>query len=104
MSDLIVGIDLGTTNSEIASFVDRKSTRLNSSHEWSSYAVFCLKKKKVCVAKHSSLSRRLTYRGILDIISIDLEELRSSTKITTLDNPSLIPIPYVMTGRSQTYN
>src|SRR6266536_3665646 len=23
---------------------DRKSTRLNSSHEWSSYAVFCLKK------------------------------------------------------------
>src|SRR6266536_5072448 len=28
---------------------DRKSTRLNSSHEWISYAVFCLKKKK----KHS---------------------------------------------------
>src|SRR5207247_2726393 len=25
--------------------VDRKSTRLNSSHEWISYAVFCLKKK-----------------------------------------------------------
>src|SRR5438105_13166159 len=25
---------------------DRKSTRLNSSHEWISYAVFCLKKKK----------------------------------------------------------
>src|SRR5207247_8273639 len=24
---------------------DRKSTRLNSSHEWSSYAVVCLKKK-----------------------------------------------------------
>src|SRR5438105_5974336 len=27
-------------------YVDRKSTRLNSSHEWISYAVFCLKKKK----------------------------------------------------------
>src|SRR5438105_3844116 len=26
-------------------FQDRKSTRLNSSHEWISYAVFCLKKK-----------------------------------------------------------
>src|SRR3989440_2164770 len=26
--------------------VDRKSTRLNSSHDQSSYAVFCLKKKK----------------------------------------------------------
>src|SRR6266849_7414870 len=28
------------------SHLDRKSTRLNSSHEWISYAVFCLKKKK----------------------------------------------------------
>src|SRR2546430_10851188 len=29
-----------------ALFVDRKSTRLNSSHSQISYAVFCLKKKK----------------------------------------------------------
>src|SRR5688572_32948505 len=28
-------------------FVDRKSTRLNSSHSQISYAVFCLKKKKI---------------------------------------------------------
>src|SRR6266536_522786 len=28
---------------------DRKSTRLNSSHEWIAYAVFCLKKKKIIV-------------------------------------------------------
>src|SRR5438105_9979061 len=27
--------------------LDRKSTRLNSSHEWMSYAVFCLRKKSV---------------------------------------------------------
>src|SRR5207247_8866787 len=27
--------------------LDRKSTRLNSSHEWISYAVFCLKKKTI---------------------------------------------------------
>src|SRR5438105_10668446 len=33
---------------------DRKSTRLNSSHEWISYAVFCLKKKK----KNTENSRR----------------------------------------------
>src|SRR5207247_11074549 len=26
--------------------LDRKSTRLNSSHEWISYAVFCLKQKR----------------------------------------------------------
>src|SRR5438105_11140049 len=30
----------------LAAVLDRKSTRLNSSHEWISYAVFCLKKKK----------------------------------------------------------
>src|SRR3712207_8717536 len=30
-----------------ASHIDRKSTRLNSSHANISYAVFCLKKKKV---------------------------------------------------------
>src|SRR5207247_11027218 len=29
----------------IGEIADRKSTRLNSSHEWISYAVFCLKKK-----------------------------------------------------------
>src|SRR2546430_5084507 len=29
-----------------ASWIDRKSTRLNSSHSQISYAVFCLKKKK----------------------------------------------------------
>src|SRR3989475_6095797 len=31
---------------EVAVVVDRKSTRLNSSHSQISYAVFCLKKKK----------------------------------------------------------
>src|SRR2546422_8368799 len=34
---------------------DRKSTRLNSSHGYISYAVFCLKKKK----KHKSTRRSL---------------------------------------------
>src|SRR2546430_8250715 len=34
---------------------DRKSTRLNSSHSQISYAVFCLKKKKIdaCITYHS---------------------------------------------------
>src|SRR2546422_4233011 len=32
--------------SDILSVEDRKSTRLNSSHGYISYAVFCLKKKK----------------------------------------------------------
>src|SRR5690348_18163639 len=33
-------------------FVDRKSTRLNSSHPSISYAVFCLKKKKKKQTEH----------------------------------------------------
>src|SRR5438105_8473791 len=36
---------------------DRKSTRLNSSHEWISYAVFCLKKKKKKVSKANAHAR-----------------------------------------------
>src|SRR2546430_3289349 len=34
-----------TSNSASSTSVDRKSTRLNSSHSQISYAVFCLKKK-----------------------------------------------------------
>src|SRR2546428_2534385 len=33
---------------------DRKSTRLNSSHDQISYAVFCLKKKKLLDINHTS--------------------------------------------------
>src|SRR5690625_6447716 len=39
---------IGTTIERWIRFGDRKSTRLNSSHVASSYAVFCLKKKKTC--------------------------------------------------------
>src|SRR5260221_7090395 len=37
---------------EVHLTVDRKSTRLNSSHTVISYAVFCLKKKKSDPARH----------------------------------------------------
>src|SRR2546422_6647678 len=33
---------------------DRKSTRLNSSHGYISYAVFCLKKKKIARPMHNT--------------------------------------------------
>src|SRR3712207_7848391 len=36
---------------------DRKSTRLNSSHANISYAVFCLKKKKILHSDHQAVSR-----------------------------------------------
>src|SRR5689334_24524481 len=41
------GLDYGHgTGHGVGYFLDRKSTRLNSSHSSISYAVFCLKKKK----------------------------------------------------------
>src|SRR5438105_10217461 len=42
----IWGEGCNQTQSPVWDNRDRKSTRLNSSHEWISYAVFCLKKKK----------------------------------------------------------
>src|SRR2546427_2438627 len=47
-------------------FVDRKSTRLNSSHSQISYAVFCLKKKKktksnTCAVIPYKISYQLAY-------------------------------------------
>src|SRR2546422_3003905 len=44
LRDFEFGFALGTTQD--LAFLDRKSTRLNSSHGYISYAVFCLKKKK----------------------------------------------------------
>src|SRR5439155_26503207 len=37
------------SKAEIQLWLDRKSTRLNSSHVAISYAVFCLKKKKILI-------------------------------------------------------
>src|SRR2546430_5978368 len=47
---------------------DRKSTRLNSSHSQISYAVFCLKKKKLdvrVVADRTLFTRPRVVRGVL---------------------------------------
>src|SRR2546430_13652728 len=41
---------------DLPRLVDRKSTRLNSSHSQISYAVFCLKKKKLIVYRSLYLS------------------------------------------------
>src|SRR6266849_9575426 len=45
---------------------DRKSTRLNSSHEWTSYAVFCLKKKnKTHSRQNATLSSASRFQAIV---------------------------------------
>src|SRR2546430_3093881 len=68
------GLGLILVGVEFRRELDRKSTRLNSSHSQISYAVFCLKKKKrtrACSMSASSntvnvLLRRL---GIVDLIT-----------------------------------
>src|SRR3990167_7998712 len=40
-------VTLANVNNETVELTDRKSTRLNSSHSQTSYAVFCLKKEKI---------------------------------------------------------
>src|SRR2546422_1492795 len=57
LGDLRVGEPAGDQRPDLAlARRDRKSTRLNSSHGYISYAVFCLKKK----TKQQSLSTRST--------------------------------------------
>src|SRR2546430_12440309 len=43
--------DFARTQRREVDFLDRKSTRLNSSHSQISYAVFCLKKKKKTITQ-----------------------------------------------------
>src|SRR5688572_31504522 len=45
------------------SWIDRKSTRLNSSHSQISYAVFCLKKKKPTRQAHIGRDRHDPHHG-----------------------------------------
>src|SRR2546429_2088236 len=44
---------------------DRKSTRLNSSHGYISYAVFCLKKKKKKMLHNDVVTRSITSTDLL---------------------------------------
>src|SRR2546429_2409972 len=47
----VAGLDEPVENLDQLLDVDRKSTRLNSSHGYISYAVFCLKKKRKPIHK-----------------------------------------------------
>src|SRR5436190_6624328 len=61
---------------QVASAVDRKSTRLNSSHTVISYAVFCLKKKKVNMHAHAQEDLAL-YRELVARIGFALLRRRA---------------------------
>src|SRR5574342_695900 len=67
---LIVHTDQGSqyTSSRYQSTLrDRKSTRLNSSHHRMSYAVFCLKKKKVVSYTHLEVYKKQAHSRIIMI-------------------------------------
>src|SRR5205809_4701247 len=49
-----IAFDHANSRSKAISFLDRKSTRLNSSHGYNSYAVFCLKKKRLELVSETS--------------------------------------------------
>src|SRR5207247_6798556 len=73
--DILVSIDKRIDHATIRQAErDRKSTRLNSSHEWISYAVFCLKKKKetqtgtgTCGASEDRVARTLPRADVFPI-------------------------------------
>src|SRR2546430_12394142 len=53
--------------------IDRKSTRLNSSHSQMSYAVFCLKKKTLISLPFRALSRHLVLGLCLQLMEVFAE-------------------------------
>src|SRR2546429_2096468 len=70
-----VGAGLGVL---FAKWRDRKSTRLNSSHGYISYAVFCLKKKKKNNTTHTTISRsRFIYTYGIQAVHILTQRTRA---------------------------
>src|SRR2546421_8238546 len=66
---------------------DRKSTRLNSSHDQISYAVFCLKKKKKQTAIHSQRQTTTPTRTQDEITYADSSLRALTTTLTSRPTP-----------------
>src|SRR5436190_4984220 len=67
---------LAALDQEIAQAVDRKSTRLNSSHTVISYAVFCLK-KKIVFFEQRGLGRSARGDVARYVLEVNVEALES---------------------------
>src|SRR5690348_16415897 len=62
---------------------DRKSTRLNSSHPSTSYAVFCLKKKKIFIRSglvHGELQTRAPFLAHNRRLVVEIERLEHKSR------------------------
>src|SRR2546430_6491901 len=75
----LVGAVLAPHHAEDAQ-LDRKSTRLNSSHSQISYAVFCLKKKK---KKHKSKNHKITKNTPLNHVYPTITPIRRLVHVLT---------------------
>src|SRR2546429_7360459 len=79
---------------------DRKSTRLNSSHGYISYAVFCLKKKKHRYSQRKALSMLTFFSNCRNPTTVhtgprcDSHTFACSETQTIIDSPMLINRPY----------
>src|SRR5687768_18369299 len=58
-----ISVALAAVTLILALALDRKSTRLNSSHGYISYAVFCLKKKSSQTGQHEALRPELPHQS-----------------------------------------
>src|SRR2546429_6495255 len=79
---------------------DRKSTRLNSSHGYISYAVFCLKKKKTCITRrpfrrNAKVHPTETHRGTISQTRLSTQF--SAPSIYTELKPPISLIPSIFT-------
>src|SRR2546430_3647982 len=89
--------------SSITSTADRKSTRLNSSHSQISYAVFCLKKKKIRHIHNMFMWRLFVFSPLspLGCIRIQYTQFTTSTlevhNLQRLDDPLEEPLRHHLT-------
>src|SRR5476649_981973 len=72
---------------------DRKSTRLNSSHTVISYAVFCLKKKKIYCFFWSTDEN--VYDTVRPVCSVTTAGCDSFFSVVKLMNPPMADSPFV---------
>src|ERR1041385_5816003 len=91
---------LPTVGGRVVSIADRKSTRLNSSHGYTSYAVFCFKKNKgnelFCIVtpenKHDQYSFSLLKTVLVRFFGIFFFNDTATTEIYTLSLHDALPI------------
>src|SRR2546429_7204868 len=81
-----VGHCVGLLNPMSRTQVDRKSTRLNSSHGYISYAVFCLKKKNDTDAHNSCFALHHPPAPLITTVKTDRHDLPF---LTYTDTPPL---------------